>query len=68
MKTIEFKSGQSVYFCTCGKSSKFPFCDGTHKLENQFKPRFKVYDQDAIETLCECGKCSQFPLTDYPCK
>ena len=28
---IEVEQGKSYYWCSCGKSSKQPFCDGSHK-------------------------------------
>ena len=29
--TVEVEKDKSYYWCTCGKSSKQPFCDGSHK-------------------------------------
>ena len=34
---IEVEQGKSYYWCSCGKSSKQPFCDGSHK-GTEFKP------------------------------
>lgn len=28
---VELEPGERVALCRCFKSSKFPFCDGTHK-------------------------------------
>ena len=28
---IDVVEGKSYYWCSCGKSSKQPFCDGSHK-------------------------------------
>ena len=28
---VEVEEGKSYYWCSCGKSSKQPFCDGSHK-------------------------------------
>ena len=28
---VDVVEGKSYYWCTCGKSSKQPFCDGSHK-------------------------------------
>ena len=27
---IEVEQGKSYFWCSCGKSSKQPFCDGSH--------------------------------------
>lgn len=29
--TIEMTPGEKQYLCTCEKSSKLPFCDGSHR-------------------------------------
>ena len=34
---IEVEQGKSYFWCSCGKSSKQPFCDGSHK-GTEFKP------------------------------
>ena len=34
---IKVERGKSYYWCSCGKSSKQPFCDGSHKI-TEFKP------------------------------
>ena len=34
---IEVEQGKYYYWCSCGKSSKQPFCDGSHK-GTEFKP------------------------------
>ena len=39
---IDVELGKSYYWCSCGKSSKQPFCDGSHK-GSEFNPQvFKV--------------------------
>ena len=39
---VDVVEGKSYYWCTCGKSSKQPFCDGSHKGSGfaplQYKP------------------------------
>ena len=34
---VDVIEGKSYYWCTCGKSLKQPFCDGSHK-DTDFKP------------------------------
>jgi CDGSH-type Zn-finger protein len=34
---VDVLEGKSYYWCTCGKSAKQPFCDGSHK-DTPFKP------------------------------
>ena len=28
---VDVVEGKAYFWCTCGKSSKQPFCDGSHK-------------------------------------
>ena len=41
---VNVLEGKSYYWCTCGKSSKQPFCDGSHK-GTTFKPLLFKADQ-----------------------
>ena len=34
---VDVEEGKSYYWCSCGKSSKQPFCDGSHK-GTEFNP------------------------------
>ena len=34
---VDIEQGKSYYWCSCGKSSKQPFCDGSHK-GTEFNP------------------------------
>ncbi len=34
---LEVEEGKSYFWCSCGKSSKQPLCDGSHK-GTEFKP------------------------------
>ena len=35
--SVDVEQGKSYYWCSCGKSSKQPFCDGSHK-GTEFNP------------------------------
>ena len=35
--SVDVEQGKSYYWCSCGKSSKQPFCDGSHK-GSEFNP------------------------------
>ncbi|MFN7662951.1 MAG: CDGSH iron-sulfur domain-containing protein [Alphaproteobacteria bacterium] len=32
---ISVEKGQTYFLCTCDKSARFPFCDGSHKGTGQ---------------------------------
>ena len=43
---VNVEEGKSYYWCSCGKSSKQPFCDGSHK-GSEFNPI--VYKAEATK-------------------
>jgi CDGSH-type Zn-finger protein len=45
---------KKIAVCTCGLSSKFPICDGTHKQLNEQPGELYCYDP-AIKALAEGG-------------
>jgi CDGSH-type Zn-finger protein len=50
----DLKQGETYYWCTCGKSAKQPFCDGSHK-DSDFKPLQFVWDQPDKANVSLCG-------------
>jgi len=41
------------WWCTCGKSSKQPFCDGSHK-GSSFSPKKIEITEEKSYALCNC--------------
>ncbi|KAI6222298.1 Iron-binding zinc finger protein, CDGSH type [Aphelenchoides fujianensis] len=58
---LDLEAGRTYFYCSCGHSSKQPFCDGSHKEEGRsLRPiRFEV-DTSGRYSLCQC-KHSKFP-------
>jgi CDGSH-type Zn-finger protein/mannose-6-phosphate isomerase-like protein (cupin superfamily) len=59
----EVKAGQRYFWCSCGRSTNQPFCDGSH-AGTEFKPvlfEAKV-DEDVI--FCGCKHTGTRPLCD----
>jgi CDGSH iron-sulfur domain-containing protein 3 len=60
---IPVESGKTYFWCACGKSSKQPFCDGSHK-GSEFAP----VKWDAVESktvyFCGCKHSDHAPLCD----
>ena len=60
---VDVKEGKSYYWCTCGKSSKQPFCDGSHK-GTEFAPLPYKADQSKKVFFCACKLTKDPPLCD----
>lgn len=59
----EVEQGKSYWWCSCGKSSKQPFCDGSHK-DTEFSP--VKYEAQETKTVffCGCKISGKAPLCD----
>ena len=42
----EVEAGKTYYWCSCGQSTKQPFCDGSHKATID-EEEGKLYEYDA---------------------
>ena len=60
---INVEQGKTYYWCSCGKSSKQPFCDGSHKGTG-FKP--VIYRAELTKRMffCACKQTNDQPLCD----
>lgn len=68
---VTLAPGQTYYACTCGMSSKFPACDGTHKKVNaetgsSFAPVLVTNTEEAAKDyyICQCGHSKNRPFCD----
>ena len=60
---VSLEKDKEYFFCTCGRSSNQPFCDGSHE-GSSFSPKpFKV-DRDREIWLCACKQTSKVPYCD----
>lgn len=55
--------GEDYYFCTCGRSSNQPFCDGSHS-GTSFKPKAFTAEEDGDNYLCACKHTANAPFCD----
>ena len=60
---VDLEKGKQYYFCTCGRSSNQPFCDGSHKGTG-FTPQAFVAEQDGKSWLCQCKHTTNAPMCD----
>ena len=60
---VDVEGGKTYWWCSCGRSQKQPFCDGTHK-GSEFAP----LKYDAAESgkvwFCACKRTAKAPLCD----
>ena len=60
---IDVEAGKSYWWCSCGRSQKQPFCDGSH-TGSEFTP----VKYEATETrkvfFCGCKASGKAPLCD----
>lgn len=56
----------NYYWCSCGKSSKQPFCDGSHKGTDKTPVAFSISKEEAKKehALCTCKKTNAVPFCD----
>lgn len=60
---VETEAGKSYFWCSCGESSKQPFCDGSHK-GSTFAPTKFTAEKDGKVFFCGCKKSSRGALCD----
>ena len=60
---LDVVEGKSYYWCSCGKSSKQPFCDGSHK-GSDFAPLQYKASQSKKVFFCTCKLTKDQPLCD----
>lgn len=60
---VEVEAGKSYFYCTCGQSSKQPFCDGSHK-GSTFAPMKYEATQSKPVFFCGCKHSSNAPVCD----
>jgi CDGSH-type Zn-finger protein len=57
------EAGKTYYWCSCGKSSKQPFCDGSHQ-GSAFAPKAFTAEKDGPAYLCGCKMTQNTPFCD----
>jgi CDGSH-type Zn-finger protein len=60
---VEVEAGKTYYWCTCGESTKQPFCDGSHK-GSEFSPMAYKAEASGKVWFCACKQTGKAPLCD----
>ena len=62
-KAVELKAGETVWWCSCGRSKNQPFCDGSHQGTG-FEPVEFTADKDDRYFMCLCKQTGKPPMCD----
>lgn len=60
---VSLAKGRTYSWCTCGRSNKQPFCDGSHN-GTSFTPMRFTAETDGIQNLCGCKATDGVPFCD----
>jgi len=60
---VDVEAGKAYWWCSCGKSAKQPFCDGSHK-GSEFTPvKYEATESKQV-WFCACKHSAHKPLCD----
>ena len=60
---VEVESGNTYFWCACGRSAKQPFCDGSHK-DTGIAPIAYTATASGTAFFCGCKATKSEPLCD----
>ena len=60
---VVVEAGKTYFWCSCGRSAKQPFCDGSHKGTG-LNPVKHTADKDGTLFFCGCKASANAPLCD----
>ncbi len=60
---VEVKSGQSYWWCACGRSATQPFCDGSHEGTGILPVEY-IAQKEGTVWFCGCRRTAGPPLCD----
>jgi CDGSH-type Zn-finger protein len=60
---VDVEAGKTYWWCSCGKSAKQPFCDGSHK-GSEFVPQKYEAATTGKAWFCGCKQTGNAPLCD----
>lgn len=60
---IEVEQGKSYFWCSCGRSAKQPFCDGSHAGTELTPLKFDATESKKVY-FCGCKATKKQPMCD----
>ena len=59
----DLEKGKNYFWCSCGKSKKQPFCDGSH-VGTDYVPLKYVAEKSESKYFCTCKSTNNKPFCD----
>ncbi|MEM1003931.1 MAG: CDGSH iron-sulfur domain-containing protein [Pseudomonadota bacterium] len=60
---VEVEEGKNYFWCSCGKSQRQPYCDGSHKGTGMEPVKYTAETSKTVY-FCGCKQSSKKPLCD----
>ena len=60
---VDVVAGKEYYWCACGRSSRQPFCDGSHK-DTGITPQLYTATETKSVMFCGCKHSKRKPICD----
>ncbi|HAL41307.1 MAG TPA: glutamate synthase [Gammaproteobacteria bacterium] len=60
---VDVSAGKKYFWCTCGRSQRQPFCDGSHE-GTDFLPHTYTASETKTAYFCGCKHSKAAPLCD----
>lgn len=60
---VDVEQGKTYYWCTCGRSARQPFCDGSHQ-GSSFAPKAWTAEKTGTAYFCGCKASANGALCD----
>jgi len=60
---VDVEAGKTYWWCSCGKSARQPFCDGSHKGTDFTPVRYDATQAGKV-WFCACKHSAKAPLCD----
>jgi CDGSH iron-sulfur domain-containing protein 3 len=60
---VDVEAGKTYWWCSCGLSTKQPFCDGSHKATSLTPVKYDAPKSGKV-WFCGCKKTGNAPLCD----
>jgi len=60
---VEVEAGKKYWWCSCGRSKKQPYCDGSHK-DTGLTPLLYTAEKTGKVYLCGCKSTAKKPFCD----